>query len=197
MTIIKRTSFYFLRHGQTDWNAQGRLMGNQDIPLNETGIKQAHGAASALQFARIKTIAASPLMRARLTAEIAQTFVPAAIVFIDDLREACFGILEKNTSLNNFQHRPYVAEWRDGLPLEGAETYEGFRERARNGINKALELPGPVLIVAHGGIYQTLQQTINAPIKRSENCQLFICVPRSDNKHWEIKSLFIPKSRYK
>jgi probable phosphoglycerate mutase len=193
MTIIKRTSFYFLRHGQTDWNAQGRLMGSQDIPLNETGIKQAHGAASALQFARIKTIAASPLMRARLTAEIAQTFVPAPIVFIDDLREACFGILEKNMSLNNFQHRPYVAEWRDGLPLEGAETYEGFRERARKGINKALELPGPVLIVAHGGIYQTLQQTITAPLKRSENCQLFICVPRSDNKNWEVKSLFTPQ----
>lgn len=188
MTPITRTSFYFLRHGQTDWNAQGLMMGSKDIPLNKTGIEQAEDAAAALQRYAIKTIAVSPLSRARVTAEIIQKIVKAPIVIIDELREVSGGILEGNPNAKKSD----FALWRDNFPIEGAEPYEEFRERARHGINKALKLPGPVLIVAHGGIYRTLQQTIHAPLERSENCQLFLCVPRQDNTEWQVKVLFTP-----
>ncbi|MFX8778338.1 histidine phosphatase family protein, partial [Acinetobacter baumannii] len=42
--MIKQTSFYFLRHGETEWNRLRRCQGRSDIPLNETGIAQAHAA---------------------------------------------------------------------------------------------------------------------------------------------------------
>ena len=47
MPIPKR-DFYFLRHGQTDWNAEGRFQGHSDIPLNALGLSQAREAALAL-----------------------------------------------------------------------------------------------------------------------------------------------------
>jgi len=62
--------FYFLRHGQTDWNLQGRLQGHTDIPLNATGLDQAHAAADMLADQGIDIIVSSPLVRALKTAAI-------------------------------------------------------------------------------------------------------------------------------
>jgi broad specificity phosphatase PhoE len=62
--MIPRREFLFLRHGQTDWNREGRYQGLRDIPLNETGLAQARAAATALAAQRIDRIVASPLDRA-------------------------------------------------------------------------------------------------------------------------------------
>jgi broad specificity phosphatase PhoE len=67
---IPARSFYFLRHGQTAWNVEGRFQGHTDIPLNELGLTQAHDAAKILALCPIDMIVASPLIRARRTAEI-------------------------------------------------------------------------------------------------------------------------------
>lgn len=62
--------FYVLRHGQTDWNVQARLQGSTDIPLNETGRRQARVAAELLGGLGITRIVTSPLSRALETARI-------------------------------------------------------------------------------------------------------------------------------
>ena len=62
--------FWFLRHGETDWNAQGLSQGRTDIPLNAIGLMQAARAAEAMRGRGIATIVASPLDRAYRTAEI-------------------------------------------------------------------------------------------------------------------------------
>jgi len=67
--------FWFLRHGETDWNAQGISQGNVDIPLNATGIAQARAAAERLRNRGIATIVASPLSRARVTERAATRMV--------------------------------------------------------------------------------------------------------------------------
>ena len=67
---LNHVPFWFLRHGETDWNAQGLSQGNVDIPLNPTGYAQARSAAERLRRRGIATIVTSPLARARVTAEI-------------------------------------------------------------------------------------------------------------------------------
>ena len=61
MPTLTQTRFWFLRHGETDWNAKGLSQGNVDIPLNATGIAQAQAAAPMLVNRGIASIVASPL----------------------------------------------------------------------------------------------------------------------------------------
>ena len=56
---------YLIRHGETDWNLQGRLQGREDIPLNKTGIQQAIACGKALQTIEFQSIQTSPLLRAK------------------------------------------------------------------------------------------------------------------------------------
>lgn len=60
----------FIRHGQTDWNRDGRTQGSSDIPLNETGRQQARDAERMLEAWGWDAIVSSPLSRARETARI-------------------------------------------------------------------------------------------------------------------------------
>jgi broad specificity phosphatase PhoE len=58
-------SFYFVRHGETDWNKEQKIMGQSDIPLNKKGILQAQTVAEKIQALPIDVIVSSPLKRAR------------------------------------------------------------------------------------------------------------------------------------
>ena len=60
--MIPKRPFYFLRHGETDWNFEGRYQGQSDIPLNATGIAQAHAAADRLARVPIDRIVSSRLI---------------------------------------------------------------------------------------------------------------------------------------
>ncbi len=150
--LITHKSFYFLRHGQTDWNVERRGQGRTDIPLNATGIDQAYGAMTLLQGSEIASICCSPLSRARKTAEIVNEAFDLPIHYIDELQEACFGEYEGVIAGDWFN------DWFEGTTPEGAEPYEEFLQRGLIGLNKALEFPGPVLVVAHGGIYWSIQR---------------------------------------
>lgn len=61
---------YLIRHGETDWNLQGRFQGREDIPLNRNGIEQAKRCGEALERDRFQAVITSPLSRARHTGEI-------------------------------------------------------------------------------------------------------------------------------
>jgi probable phosphoglycerate mutase len=74
-------SFYFIRHGQTDWNAIGRMQGQSDIPLNATGLQQAKEAAEKFVGLDIDRIVSSPLKRASVTAQIICDRIGARIFF--------------------------------------------------------------------------------------------------------------------
>lgn len=91
---LPRRNFYFLRHGQTAWNVEGRFQGHSDIPLNEVGLTQARDAAMILARCPIDMIVASPLIRACKTAEIVSEQLGKPLLFDDELKERHFGALE-------------------------------------------------------------------------------------------------------
>ena len=78
---------YFIRHGETDFNLKGIIQGQLDIPLNETGIKQAYETKDKLTNLKIDIIFCSPLIRAKQTAEIINEKLNVPIVYDNRLKE--------------------------------------------------------------------------------------------------------------
>lgn len=150
--------FYFMRHGETDWNKQHIGMGQQDIPLNEKGLEQAYEAARLLRSVHFLSIATSPLKRAFETAQIIKGVIHS-ITVIEDLKECSWGVMEGKKKGDG----KWLGEWRKDIFIEGAEFYTSFKKRVIRGLHQALSLPGPVLVVAHGGVYWAIQEALNLP----------------------------------
>ncbi|NKB55313.1 MAG: histidine phosphatase family protein [Alphaproteobacteria bacterium] len=178
--MLETRAFYYLRHGETDWNRSGCSQGRSDISLNETGRAQARTAAEPLASCGIATICCSPLRRARETAEIVNRRLGVSIVKIDDLIECNWGVGEGQVQ------GAWYHTWRDGGYLEGAEPYADFIERALGGINEALQHPGPVLIVGHGGVYRAIKThaRLDMGFSLANSVPVRHDPPRTDSPRW-------------
>ena len=87
------TTLLLVRHGETDWNAEGRLQGHTDRPLNDYGRRQAAALAEELAGREIDAIYASDLARARETAEIVAARIGLPVALDVGLREKNWGSL--------------------------------------------------------------------------------------------------------
>jgi probable phosphoglycerate mutase len=185
MTILLKP-FYFIRHGETDFNRLGLCTGSSDIPLNQKGLEQAEVAAKWLLKEQIEQIVTSPLSRAKKTAEIISAVLQKPITVVDDLKECCWGDREgQPKSDDGFFHR-----WLNGQPPIGAETVHEFEERVSRGLWKALELTGPVLMVAHAGVYSVIARALGFPNSRAKNCSPYYHRPPEHKGHpWFINDL--------
>ena len=177
---ITRVAFWFLRHGETDWNAQGISQGNVDIPLNEVGLAQARAAAPLLRNRGIDSIVASPLSRARVTAEIVAQVLALPVHLDPGLREVQFGVQEGQKMSGWF------ADWVAGTRTpEGAETFAALRARAVAAVNRALTLPPVVLVVAHGAMFRALRAAMGLEIDvRTQNAIPMFCEPTASG--WKL-----------
>jgi len=147
--MLRPVPFYYLRHGQTDWNRDRLCQGDLDIPLNATGEAQARAAAILLNNEPIASICVSPLQRARRTAEIVNETLRVPMIVIDELREICDGAHQ-----GLFMEAGFYEARRGGTLLpDGAESLDAIHARALAAMNAALDHPGPVLVVSHGGLY--------------------------------------------
>lgn len=167
-------SFYFIRHGETDWNRQGISMGSTDIPLNEYGVKQVHEAAKILQNHDFKTIVTSPLKRAHETAKIIVSMKKyVEIHIIDDFKEVEWGVQEGK------KYDEKVKEnWKNGICVEGAEHILDVEKRCMRALKQALVLPGPVLVVSHGGVYRAIRKALSlSSMDSTPNCVPFHHLP--------------------
>lgn len=173
LSKLTRVAFWFLRHGETDWNAQGISQGNVDIPLNAVGLAQARSAALLLRNRGIATIVASTLSRARVTAEIVAETLALPVRLDDGLREVAFGVQEGQTMGNWF------GDWIDGrFTPEGAEPFAVLRGRAVAAVNRATALPPVVLVVAHGALFRGLRFAMGLETNvRTQNAMPLFCEP--------------------
>ncbi|MCU6708340.1 histidine phosphatase family protein [Paenibacillus sp. J5C_2022] len=139
----------FVRHGQTDWNANGIIQGQTDIPLNKEGFRQAKAVADRLsEDERIwDYVISSDLRRARATAEeIASALHIPLMAPATALRERHFGQAEGTTESERIAR--WGPNWRK-LDL-GIETSEQIVERGRRLLDGLDREAGNVLIVTHG-----------------------------------------------
>jgi broad specificity phosphatase PhoE len=155
------TTLLLVRHGETDWNAEGRLQGHTDRPLNEHGRRQATRLAEELADERIDAVYASDLARARETAEIVAARLGLPVVVDSDLREKNWGSWEGLTSSE-----------RDGIEYVGESTEE-HRARTLDAVRRiAGRHPGQrILVVTHGGSLRRVQAAVlGMAMPVLENC---------------------------
>ncbi len=174
--MLRKEAFWFLRHGETDWNRQNLAQGQVDIPLNEVGQAQAQFAAERLRGRGIRSIVASPLQRARDTALAASAVVGVPVQYEPELQEVNFG---------DHEGQPMLADWFNEWVAErytppGAESFAALRQRAVEAINRALEQEAPVLVVAHGALFRALRSAMGLePNVRTANGIPLFCEPGS------------------
>jgi broad specificity phosphatase PhoE len=156
-----RPKIYFIRHGETDWNLEGRLQGQRDIPLNDVGRVQAEEAARKLEalvphFEDLAYVA-SPMTRTRETMEILRTTLglhPEVYRLDDRLVELTFGTWEGMTWKEVRKAEPALAALREQdkwhyAPPGGGESYAMLVDRIRPILD---DLTRDTVIVAHGGV---------------------------------------------
>ena len=139
-----------VRHGETDWNLDGRLMGQKDIPLNNKGREQAKILRNKLADMNFNCCYSSPLSRAKETAEIICKD-KCEIIYDDNLRERSGGELE-GTIIHN---------WEDYAANKTTETDEELLNRARNFLKMLKNTNARrVLVVSHNGLLKNLRHCI-------------------------------------
>jgi 2,3-bisphosphoglycerate-dependent phosphoglycerate mutase len=162
------TTLLLVRHGETDWNAEGRLQGQTDRPLNEFGRRQARRLADELADQELEAIYSSDLVRARETAEIVAGRLGLPVNLDPDLREKDWGTWEGLTALE-----------RDRVEFVGEST-EAHQERilrALRRISGEHDDGGRVLVVTHGGSMRRVQTaTLGLALPVVENCGRWLCV---------------------
>jgi broad specificity phosphatase PhoE len=158
---------YFIRHGQTDWNAEGRLQGQRDIDLNAEGLRQAGAVAARLAAVAGPDLAemdfaASPLLRTRRTMETLRTALdlsPDGYRLDPRLKEISFGTWEGSTwaEIRRWEPAGAIARDRDRWgyrpPGGTGESYAMLAERVAPAVTG---LTRPTVIVAHGGVARAI-----------------------------------------
>ena len=162
------TTLLLVRHGETDWNAKGRLQGHTDRPLSDFGRRQAHELAEELDDEELEAIYSSDLARARETAEIVGRKLGLPTVLDPDLREKDWGTWEGLTAAE-----------RDRVEFVGEST-EAHRDRVLDVLRRISERhpgDGRVLVVTHGGSMRRVQTVaMGMALPVVENCGRWRCV---------------------
>jgi len=182
MTVLPRTRFFYLRHGQTDWNLRGMAQGNQDVPLNDRGREQAREAAASAAKLDIADIISSPLSRAYETASIVGGAIGLDPSIDPALKEVCWGEMEGTGE------KTWLKDWQAGRhEIPGAETFADFVHRAAAAVTRILDEPGPTLIVAHGGVYWGVQKALGLKVVDIPNGMILEHIPCDDAPNgWRV-----------
>lgn len=164
----------FLRHGQTDWNLNGKLQGRTDVPLNLQGEAQARAAGKVLEGYTFDGVYCSPLIRARRTLELACP----GLVGREDARlaEWNFGPHE-GRSVPEEEFRTFWEYGRDRE--EGCERIEDVVERVRDFYREMLvkHPAGRILVVSHGGVSGAMYAAV-CGIGKGQNLRPY-CLPNA------------------
>ena len=186
--MLTQVPFYFLRHGETDWNHRRIIQGWTDTDLSAAGIAQVEAVKAAVEALPIATICCSALLRAKRSMEIVNRSIKKPVVMVPELRESKLGAIDGQPSNGEWRE-----PWVQGGPMPGGETFQEYIDRVIVGFYVALAQPGPVLAIGHGGNFWALERYgLIEPGFRVPNCTLFKLEPPRDSKFWSVKLLAKP-----
>lgn len=172
-----KKKFYFIRHGETDFNKEKRYTGLIDIPLNKNGIQQVKQSLYLLDDKHISIIYSSPLKRALQTAYIISKYLNIPILIVDSFKERDFGILQGRKKPN----------YKKKCFYRGQRLYEYQRDTIRR--YKKIN-DDNFIIVAHSGTYKALNKYIlNTNISKTVTNALPVCFYMNDKQVWNIEEL--------
>jgi broad specificity phosphatase PhoE len=192
---VAQPTIYFVRHGETDWNAEARLQGQRDVPLNDFGRVQAEEAGARLRGLVLHyedlAFVASPLSRTRETMEGLRDAIglaPGAYRLDERLKELSFGTWEGLTWKDVRRADPRGAAARDrdkwAFAPPGGESYAMLAERIAPAFS---ELTRDTVVVSHGGVARALL-AMRCGVPRDE-------APRVDI--WQGRILIIEGERFR
>ncbi|MGH8746969.1 MAG: histidine phosphatase family protein [Burkholderiales bacterium] len=159
---MSATRFCLVRHGETAWNAEGRVQGQLDVPLSEVGRAQARAVATALAGERFDAIYASDLIRVRQTAAPAAERLGLPVALDAALRERHYGMFERLTYAEVRERYPdEYARFRDKDPdfdFVSGEALKAFERRALACIGALVEghAGRSLLVFTHGGVLEMI-----------------------------------------
>jgi probable phosphoglycerate mutase len=152
------TTLVLVRHGETEWNRQGRIQGHTDSNLTSIGIDQAEAIAVRLAAEAFDRLVSSDLGRAHHTARLIAKHVALEVYTDAHFRERGFGIAEGKTYAEIDREFPGMfSRIRDAAPefaAPGRESLRQFHERVSSILNKyaVMHAGKSVLVVTHGGV---------------------------------------------
>ncbi len=176
-------SFYFLRHGETQWNKDRLTQGQFDSQLNANGQAQAKRAAEILKDKPLARIVASPLSRARHTAETVAATHDVDIIFDDGLMECHLGDRQGEP------HGDWLKDyWIGKYAPPNGETFHEFSQRVWGAMQRAISQGPETLIVAHGGLWLAAHEyvSIQPPLRPMPNALPLHITPKSGVWHHTI-----------
>ncbi len=181
-------SFFFIRHGETDYNAQHICTGQLDINLNEHGRLQARQAQKILANCKIDMIFHSSLKRARETAQI----INQNKIEMFELK----GTEERNCGDFQGLKKDNIKELRAKVGYyflpNNAETDNEFESRIIKALLDTLNsnIEKNILFVSHGGVFKALLKILKIKNRDIENCDIFkFIAPTKDQNEWEIEEI--------
>ncbi len=148
---------YCVRHGESSFNAQGRIQGQADVPLSPLGLQQSQALAVALSKLPIEAVFSSPLARAAQTARPLADALGLELIFEAGLKELNAGVFQGRTwDEVGIEHPEAAARWKAGDPdfvIPGGESRRQLMHRGREAL-ESIRQRGfrQVAVIAHGGV---------------------------------------------
>lgn len=176
-----------IRHGETDWNALGRIQGQTDIPLNEAGIQQAHALAARLaaELRPWDAVVSSDLSRAMETARILAEALGIPLLPPDArIRERSFGLAEGTTEAERLER--WGPEWR--TCDIGRETDDSVRERGLAFIEdwRSRRPDMRLLVVTHGSVLAVLFRALFPDLEDRFISNMSLTIMESEGAGWRM-----------
>ena len=159
---MKGTRLCIVRHGETAWNAEGRVQGQLDIPLSEMGLAQARAVAAVLGNESFSAIYSSDLIRVRQTAQPSADRLGLPVALDPDLRERHYGAFQGMTYSEAKERMPAdYARFKARDPefaFTSGESLARFNERALACMNSLIKRHAgeKLLVFTHGGVLEMI-----------------------------------------